>query len=201
MARLRLPLPSARKNPMTHAAASDAIVSSRARSAPFQYGLEMSASQKMWVSKVASTRVDRLLHVSRRDLLLRCEPLERAVLLQRLDRRLASGAELLVGLSVVDAKGVRLGKQIRDRELARVLLLVRTRCRILGQHCIGSPEEDLGDRILVPRVALEVHLRLARRLELVVQGLEVILVFRACLDGDVLSREIVRALDRLGIPG
>src|SRR5437867_17086 len=101
MAPLRLPLPSARKNPMTHAEASDATVSSRARSAPFQYGLEENASQKMWVSKVASTRVDRLLHVSRRNLLLCCELLERAVLLQRFDRRLERGAELLVGLSIV----------------------------------------------------------------------------------------------------
>ena len=42
---------------MMHAAASDATVSSKARSAPFQYGLEVSACQKMWVSKVASTRV------------------------------------------------------------------------------------------------------------------------------------------------
>src|SRR2546428_4080109 len=166
MARLRLPLPSARKNPMTHAAASDAIVSSRARSAPFQYGLEESASQKTWVSKVASTRVESLLHVSRRDLLLSCELLERAVLLQRLDRRLERGPELRVGLSVVDAKGVRLGEQVRDRELARVLPLVRAGRRVLGQHCIGSPEADFRDRLLVARVGLGGPLRLACGLEL-----------------------------------
>ena len=41
---------------MTHAAASETHVSSMARSAPVQYGLDVSASQKMWVSKLASTR-------------------------------------------------------------------------------------------------------------------------------------------------
>src|SRR5439155_6906840 len=161
MARLRLPLPSARKNPMTHAVASDATVSSRARSAPSQYGLEESASQKMWVSKVASTRADRLLHVTRRNLLLRCELLERAVLLQGLDRRLQRGAELRVGFSVVDAEGIRLGEQVSDRELTRVLLLVRASRRVLRQDRISSSYEDLRDRVLVARVTLEGHLRLA----------------------------------------
>ena len=41
---------------ITQAAANETSVNSRARSAPLQYGLEVSASQKMWVSKLASTR-------------------------------------------------------------------------------------------------------------------------------------------------
>ncbi len=42
-------------NPITTATASDATVSARASSAPFQYGLEVSASQKRWVSKLPSS--------------------------------------------------------------------------------------------------------------------------------------------------
>ena len=44
---------------MTQAVASETSVSSMARSAPFQYGLEESASQKMCLSKLASTRAGR----------------------------------------------------------------------------------------------------------------------------------------------
>ena len=52
----RLLRPNARKNPITQATANETSVSSSARSAPCQYGPEVSASQKMWVSKLASTR-------------------------------------------------------------------------------------------------------------------------------------------------
>jgi hypothetical protein len=41
---------------MTTAAPIVAHVSARARSAPFQYGPEVSASQNVWLSKLASTR-------------------------------------------------------------------------------------------------------------------------------------------------
>ena len=46
--------PSASTKPSTTATASDATVRARARSAPFQYGPEVSASQKRWVSKPPS---------------------------------------------------------------------------------------------------------------------------------------------------
>ena len=52
----RLLRPSASRNPITQAAASETSVSSRARIAPCQYGLDVNASQKTWVSKLASTR-------------------------------------------------------------------------------------------------------------------------------------------------
>ena len=42
-------------NPSTTATESDATVSASARSAPFQNGPEVSASQKRWVSKLPSS--------------------------------------------------------------------------------------------------------------------------------------------------
>jgi hypothetical protein len=42
-------------NPITTATASEDTVSASASSAPFQYGLEVSASQKRWVSKLPSS--------------------------------------------------------------------------------------------------------------------------------------------------
>ncbi len=50
-----LSAPSATKNPITSAAASEAAVSSSAVSAPLQYGPEESAAQNRCVSKLAST--------------------------------------------------------------------------------------------------------------------------------------------------
>src|SRR5437764_1245942 len=81
-----------------------------ARSAPLQYGAEVSASQNRWVSKLASTLRASLLHVARRDLLLRGQLPQRAVLLQRPDRALERLAELRVGLAVIDPEGVLLGE-------------------------------------------------------------------------------------------
>jgi len=53
--RRRLARPSASAKPITTATASEATVSARARSAPFQYGPEVSASQKRWVSKLPTS--------------------------------------------------------------------------------------------------------------------------------------------------
>src|SRR5579864_9844215 len=64
-----------------------------------------------------------LLHVTCRDLLLRCELLEGPVLLQFHDRGLQRLAELRVRGAVVDPERVALGKQVPDRELARMLAL------------------------------------------------------------------------------
>src|SRR5918911_4309097 len=114
--RERLARPSARKNPITHAAASETTVSSMARSAPVQYGLDRSASQKMWVSKAASTRGCDLLHVAHRDLVLHGELLQRPLLPERRDRAAERLPELRLRLAVVDPERVLLGEQVRDRE-------------------------------------------------------------------------------------
>src|SRR5947209_17618533 len=50
-----LKLPSATKKPITIAVPSDAVVSARASSAPFQYGPEESAAQNRCESKLATT--------------------------------------------------------------------------------------------------------------------------------------------------
>src|SRR5919197_3835681 len=92
--RERLARPSARAKPITHAAASEMTVASMARSAPVRYGLERSASQKMWVSKLASTRGRGLLHVGHRKLPLQRELLQRPVALQLGDRGAQALAEL-----------------------------------------------------------------------------------------------------------
>src|SRR5919199_2421713 len=92
--RERLARPSARAKPITHAAASETTVSSTASSAPVRYGLERSASQKMWVSKGASTRGGGLPHVGHRKLMLQREPLQRPVALQLRDRGPQRLAEL-----------------------------------------------------------------------------------------------------------
>src|SRR5689334_62430 len=137
-----------------------------ARSAPFQYGSEESASQKMCVSKLATTVATNLLHVAGGNLVLRRDLLHRAVLLQRLDRRLQTGPELLVGLAVVDPKRVRLREQIRDRELPGVRLALERTGRVLRQHGVGAADQELPDGVGVARIALQVHLRLAGGLEL-----------------------------------
>ena len=169
--RKRLLRPSARKKPITHATASETSVNSRARSAPFQYGLELSASQKMWVSKLASTRARDLLHVRDRDLMLGCDLLQRAVLLQCLDRGAERGAHLLVRRAVIDPERVRLREQVGERELARMgCSLICTR-GVLGQDGIGASDQELRNGIRVTRIALQRELRPARRLELVVRAL------------------------------
>src|SRR5437660_1607671 len=186
--------PRASGNPSRMAAPSDAHVSPMARSAPLQYGAEVSASQNRWVSKLASTLRASLLHVARGDLLLRCQPLQRAVLLQRLDRALERLAELRVGLAVIDPEGVLLREQVGDRELAGMLsLLIRT-LRVLCEDGVGPSDQQLGDRVGVARIAGEVHLRFPGRLELVVQALQVHLVLGTGLHGDVLTGQIVGRL-------
>src|SRR5262249_1388139 len=75
-----------------------------------------------------------LLHVGGRDLLLRGELLQRPVLLQRLDRGLERGPELLVGLPVVDPERVGLREEVRDRELPGVPALLVRALRVLRQH-------------------------------------------------------------------
>src|SRR5919108_5731191 len=197
--RERLPRPSARKNPITHAAASETSVSSSARSAPSRYGSEESASQKMWVSKLASTRDRGLLHVGHRDLVLQRDLPQRLVLLQRSDRRTKRRAELLVGRAVVDAERIRLGEEVGDCELARMLLLLEGAGCVLGENGIGTSDQQLRHRVRVAGVALEIHLSPAGRLELVVQRLEVLLVLRPRLDGDVLPGQVVRPLDPLRV--
>src|SRR4051812_44904198 len=99
---MRLSFPSARKNASTDAAPSVAHVSSRARSAPLQYGPEVSASQKICLSKLATTVAPNLLHVGDRNLMLRRDLLHRPVLLQRLDRAAQRRSQLLVRRAVVD---------------------------------------------------------------------------------------------------
>src|SRR5438105_1175346 len=109
-----------------------------ARSAPFQYGPEVSASQKRWVSKLASTRGRTLLHVRRRQLVLRGELRHRAVLLQRRDRTPERGPERGVRLAVVDPERVLLGEQVGDLQLAGVLAdLVRGR-GVLREDGVGA---------------------------------------------------------------
>src|SRR2546425_23592 len=83
-----------RARPITIAAASETIVNPRARSAPFQYGSEVSASQKRWVWKLATTRGGPLLHVRGGQLVLRGEPRQRAVRPQRRHGRAQCCAEL-----------------------------------------------------------------------------------------------------------
>src|SRR5207244_8534330 len=175
-----------RKNRIANAAASATTVSSRARSAPFQYGLEVSASQKMCLSKLANTSGSNLLHITHRNLLLLRQHLQRAVLLQRFDRGSQRRAELRIRLAVVDPERIGLREEIRDRQLAGIVLLLVRAGGVLRQHRVGPPEQDLGDRVLVPGIALQVHLRLARRLELIVQALEIVLVLRRSLNRDVL---------------
>src|SRR5205807_9205523 len=132
-----------RKNPITQAAASETRVSSRASSAPSRYGLDVSASQKRWRSKLASTRDYDLLHIGHRDLVLRGDLPQRPVLLQLLDRGTERGAELRVGLAVVDPERIRLGEQIGDRELAGVLLLLVRPGRVLREHGVGPADQQL----------------------------------------------------------
>src|SRR5919202_6654730 len=140
--RERLPRPSARKNPITHAAASETTVSSTARSAPVLYGLERSASQKMWVSKLASTRGRGLPHVGHRKLMLQREPLQRPVLLQLRDRGPQRRPELRVRPAVVDPERVALGEEVRDRQLPRVLFLLERRGSVLRHDHVGAADEQ-----------------------------------------------------------
>src|SRR5438105_12191793 len=161
--------PRASGNPSRMAAPSDAHVSPMARSAPLQYGPEESASQNRWVSKLASTLAASLLHVTRGNLLSGRELLQGAVLLECLDRAAQGGPELLVRRAVVDPEGVGLGEEVRDRELARMLLFLVRTFRVLSEHGIRASDQQLRDRVGVARIALEVHLRLPGRLELVVQ--------------------------------
>src|SRR5262245_15330864 len=179
--RARLSAPSARKNATTVAAASDAIVSSSASSAPCQYGLDDSASQKTCASKLASTAAAALPHVADRDLILRREPPQGAVLLELLDRRAKGRAELLVRRAVVDAEGVGLGEQIRDRELPGMLLLLVRPRRVLGQNRVRPADQELRHRVGVAGIALQRELRPSAGLELLVERLEVLLVLRPCL--------------------
>src|SRR3954470_21378982 len=175
-ARNRDARPSASGKPSSSAAASAAHVSAMARSAPLQYGSEVSASQNRWVSKLASTLTGVLLHVTRGNLLLRRQLLERAVLPQRRDRTLQRLAHLLVGLAVVDAEGVLLGEEVGDGQLVRMLPLLVRALGVLSQDCVGAADQQLPDRVGITGIARQIHLRLARRLELVVQGLQVRLV-------------------------
>src|SRR5919199_5955361 len=157
--RERLARPSARAKPITHAAASETTVSSMARSAPVRYGLERSASQKTWVSKAASTRAPRLLHVGHRKLPLQREPLQRPVALQLRDRDPQRRPELPVRLAVVDPERVALGEEVRDRQLPRVLLLLVGRGGVLRHDRVGAADEQLRDGVRVAGIALQVHLR------------------------------------------
>src|SRR5438128_2491665 len=141
--RERLPRPSARKNPITHAAASETTVSSTARSAPVRYGLDRSASQKMWVSKAAITRGRGLRHVGHRKLMLQREPLQRPVLLQLRDRGAQRLPELPVRLAVVDPERVALREEIRDRQLPRLLLLLERGRGVLRHDRVGAADEQL----------------------------------------------------------
>src|SRR5919204_3290105 len=185
--RERLARPSARAKPITHAAASEMTVTSMARSAPVRYGLERSASQKMWVSKLASTRGRGLPHVGHRKLMLQREPLQRSVLLQLRDRRAQRLPELRVRLAVVDPERVALREEIRDHELPRMLLLLERGRGVLRHDRVGAADEQLRDGVRVAGIALQVHLRPALGLEPLVQGLEVLLVLRPGLHGDGLS--------------
>src|SRR5438128_817461 len=166
-----------------------------ARSAPLQYGPEESASQNRWVSKLASTLAASLLHVTRGNLLSGRELLQGSVLLECLDRAAQGGPELLVRRAVVDPEGVGLREEVRDREFARMLLLLVRTFRVLSEHGIRASDQQLRDRVGVARIALEVHLRLPGRLELVVQVLEVLLVLGPRLNGDVLSGQVTRGFD------
>src|SRR3954449_7148446 len=133
--------PSASGKPSSSAAASAAHVSAMARSAPLQYGSEVSASQNRWVSKLASTLTASLLHVTRGNLLLRRQLLERAVLPQRRDRALQRLAHLLVGLAVVDPERVLLREEIADRQLVRMLALLVRAFGVLSQDGVGAADK------------------------------------------------------------
>src|SRR5207237_2078323 len=134
------------------------------RSAPLQYGPDESASQNRWASKLASTLSTSLLHVTRRDLLLRSELLHRAVLLQRRNRTLERLAQLRVGLPIVDPEGVGLGEEVRDRQVPGMLFLLVRPLGVLREHRVRAPDQQLSDRVGVAGIPLQVHLRLAGRL-------------------------------------
>src|SRR4051812_8880557 len=144
-ARNRDARPSASGKPSSTAAASAAHVSAMARSAPLQYGSEGSASQNRWVSKLASTLTGVLLHVTRGNLLLRRQLLERAVLPQRRDRALQRLPHLLVGLAVVDPERVLLGEEVGNPQLVRMLPLLVRAFRVLGQDSVGTADQQLSD--------------------------------------------------------
>src|SRR2546421_11625204 len=141
----------------------------------------------------------RLLHVTRGNLLLGRKLLQRPVLLQRGDRRPERLPELGIRLAVVDPEGVGLREEVRDRELSRMLLLLIGTFRVLRQDGVRATDQELCDRVRVARIAAQVHLRLAGSLEPVVQILQIQLVLRSALDGDVLTGEVVRRLDVLRV--
>src|SRR5262245_6942295 len=182
--------PSATKKPMTIAVPSDAAVSSRARSAPLQYGSEESASQKSPVSKPTSVLLDR----AGRDLVLHRDLGERSVRLELLDAH----SDLLadrpdVALAEVDAERVARGECVADGDLPRMLLrLVRVR-RVLRQDGVGAAEQHLRDGVVVAGIALK------READLLLQRLQVLLVLRPRLNGDDVTLERARALNALRI--
>src|SRR5580765_6264292 len=126
--------------------------------------------------------------------------LQRAVFLQLLDRGAERGAHLLVRRAVIDPERVRLRKQVGERELARMGLLLKCTRGVLGQDSIGASDQKLRDGIRVTRIALQRELRPPRRLELLVERFEVLLVLGARLKGDELAGQVVWALDLLRIP-
>src|SRR2546425_1040545 len=81
-------------------------------------------------------------------------------------------------------------EELRDRQLAGVLRLLVTAFGVLCQHGVGTADQQLRDRVGVAGIALQVHLRLARRLELIVQRLQVHLVLRSGLNRDILPGEV-----------
>src|SRR5205823_12726088 len=106
-------------------------------------------------SKLASTRGAKLLHVTRGDLLLLRQLLQRPVLLQRGDRRAERLPELRVRLAVVDPEGVGLREEVPDRELARVLPLLVRALGVLREDCVRAADQELRDRVRVAGVAAQ----------------------------------------------
>src|SRR5437763_1758166 len=187
-----LSTPSATKKPITIAVASETIVSSRAVSAPRQYGPEESADQKRCESKLATTVSS--LHVADRDLVFRRQLGERPVRPQRLDAARDLRPER-VSLAVVDPELVLLRERVADRDLPRVRLRLERERGVLRQDDVGAAEDHLRDRVVVAGVALQVEadLRLLR--------LQVLLVLRAGLHGDVQALQPTRARDVLRVAG
>src|SRR5262245_30947871 len=172
------------------------MVSSSAVSAPLQYGPEVSADQKRWVSKLASTSLKGpLTDVAGRDLVLPSESSERAVRLELCDARLDLGADW-IALAVVDPEGVLLRERVRDGDLAWMSLGLEGEGRVLGEVGVGAADDHLRNRVVVARVALQAET------ELRLHGVQVLLVLRPRLHDDAQALHArVRAGDVLRVAG
>src|SRR3569833_4492943 len=114
---------------------------------------------------------EQLLHVAGRDVVLRRELDERAVRLQRLERRRELRPDR-VALAVVDAEPVRLREEVADGDLPGMRAHRGGGRGVLAEDGVGAADQDLTDRVGVTGVAAE------GEAELLLQPLEIRLVLR-----------------------